>query len=136
MITYRNDKKISVEQFIQVLNKSTLGERRPIDDEPRLQTMLDNADILITAWEGEKLIGISRAVSDFSFCTYVSDLAVDQDYQKKGIGKRLLDETRIKSGGRGAFLLLAAPKAHNYYPHIGFKLSDRCYFLSEDTKLL
>ena len=71
------------------------------------------------------------SISDFSFCTYVSDLAVHLDYQKKGIGKVLLEETRKKSGGRGAFLLLAAPKAKDYYPHIGFELSDRCFFLPE-----
>lgn len=136
MITYKNDTKISVEQFIQILQDSTLGERRPINDIDRLKTMLDQADILITAWDNEKLVGISRAISDFSYCTYVSDLAVHQDYQKQGIGKRLLEETRIESGGKGAFLLLAAPKAHDYYPHIGFKLSDRCFFLTEDTKLL
>ena len=136
MITYNTDQKITVDQFIQILKKSTLGERRPVDDVQRLQTMLNHADILVTAWDGKKLIGISRAISDFAFCTYVSDLAVDEAYQKKGIGKRLLAETRKKSGGRGTFLLLAAPKAHNYYPHIGFKLSDRCFFLSEETKLL
>ncbi len=98
--------------------------------------MLEKADILITAWDGDKLVGISRAISDFAYCTYVSDLAVHQDYQRTGIGKKLLDETRIKSGNRGTFLLLAAPKAHEYYPKIGFELSTRCYFLPEEKKLI
>lgn len=136
MIEYRSERKITVEQFIQILIDSTLGERRPLQDIERLTTMLDRADILITAWDGDKLVGISRAISDFSYCTYVSDLAVHQQYQRMGIGKKLLDETRIKSGGKGAFLLLAAPKAHNYYPKIGFDLSTRCYILPEDRKLV
>ena len=135
MITYSSETRISLDQFIQILKDSTLGERRPITDLERMKRMLENADILITAWDDKILVGVSRAVSDFAYCTYVSDLAVHEQYQRLGIGKQLLNETRKKSGGRGTFLLLAAPKAHNYYPHIGFKLSDRCFFLSEDTKL-
>lgn len=136
MINYSSEQKITVEQFIQILKDSTLGERRPIQDIKRMSTMLEKADILITAWDGDKLVGISRAISDFAYCTYVSDLAVHQQYQRKGIGKKLLDKTRIKSGGRGSFLLLAAPKAHDYYPKIGFTLSNRCYLLPEDKKLI
>ena len=86
MIEYRSERKITVEQFIQILIDSTLGERRPLQDIERLTTMLDRADILITAWDGDKLVGISRAISDFSYCTYVSDLAVHQQYQRMGIG--------------------------------------------------
>lgn len=136
MVTFSAERKISVQEFILVLNESTLGERRPIDDIKRMQKMLDNANILITAWDNEKLIGISRAITDFAYCTYVSDLAVHVDYQKQGIGKKLIEETRAKSGGRGAFILLAAPKAHNYYPHIGFELSNRCFFLPENKELI
>lgn len=135
MIIYSADKKISVQEFILILNESTLGERRPVNDIKRMETMLDNASILITAWDNNKLIGVSRAISDLAYCTYVSDLAVHVDYQNQGIGKRLLEETRTKSGGKGAFILLAAPKARDYYPHIGFELSDRCFVLPETKKL-
>ena len=135
MINYCSEQKITVEQFIQILKDSTLAERRPITDIQRITTMLDNADIVITAWDGDKLVGISRAISDFAFCTYVSDLAVHQKYQRMGIGKKLLDETRKKSGEKGVFLLLAAPKAHDYYSRIGFDLSNRCYILPENKTL-
>ena len=120
MITYSSDRKITIDQFIQVLIDSTLAERRPIEDIARMTKLLQNATILITCWDGDKLVGISRAISDFAYCTYVSDLAVAVEYQHQGIGKRLLEETRFKAGGKGSFFLFAAPKAHNYYPHIGF----------------
>ena len=136
MINYSSERQITAEMFIQILKDSTLAERRPVGDLTRITTMLLNADILITAWDNEKLVGISRAISDFAFCTYVSDLAVHVNYQHKGIGKKLLDETRKKSGGKGAFFLFAAPKAHDYYPHIGFDLSNRCFTLPENRKLL
>lgn len=136
MIEYSSDKKISVDQFIQILLDSTLAERRPITDKERMSDMLNNASIIITAWDSDKLIGISRAISDFSYCTYVSDLAVAVKYQSQGIGKKLLEETRLKAGNRGSFFLFAAPKAHNYYPHIGFELSNRCFVLPNDKKLI
>lgn len=136
MITYSSDRKITIDQFIQVLIDSTLAERRPIEDIARMTKILQNATILITCWDGDKLVGISRAISDFAYCTYVSDLAVAVEYQHQGIGKRLLEETRFKAGGKGSFFLFAAPKAHNYYPHIGFELSNRCFVLPEDKKLV
>lgn len=93
MIEYRSDKKITEEEFIDVLKRSTLDRRRPVDDRGRIQAMLDHCNVLLTAWDGDLLVGVSRALSDFSFCCYLSDLAVDRNYQKKGIGKRLIEET-------------------------------------------
>jgi len=81
-ITYRSNIKISVDQFIDVLKRSTLAERRPVDDRDRIEKMLQHGNILITAWEADLLIGVSRALSDFSFCCYLSDLAVDEAFQK------------------------------------------------------
>lgn len=86
MIDYKVNEPISVKQFIELLNKTTLGARRPLEDEKRIAAMLHHADLLITAWDGEQLVGIARSVTDFAYCCYLSDLAVDEQYQKQGIG--------------------------------------------------
>lgn len=118
LITYQKDSKIQAEELAQVFQAS--GIRRPVHDLPRLQQMIDHADILLTAWAGEKLIGVARALTDYSYCCYLSDLAVDQDYQKNGIGKKLIQQLQEEIGEETALILLASPIAMNYYPHIGF----------------
>lgn len=127
MITYETNRPITALDFIGVLNRSTLGERRPVADPARIQTMLDHADILVTAWEHGLLVGVSRALSDFSFCCYLSDLAVDEGYQHRGIGKRLVELTHEVAGPQTMLILLAAPKAVDYYPKIGMKRHEACY---------
>ncbi len=127
MIHYKTKRKITPEEFIDVLNRSTLGERRPVEDDERMQQMLVSADVLITAWDGDTLVGVSRALSDFSFCTYLADLAVDERYQQQGIGKTLLELTHEVAGLHTNLILLAAPKAVDYYPKIGMKRSEVCY---------
>src|SRR6188768_2244768 len=114
-ITYRSNIKISADQFIDVLKRSTLAERRPVDERDRIEKMLQHGNIIITAWHGDVLIGVSRALSDFSFCCYLSDLAVDEAFQKQGIGKELIRLTHEVSGTNTTLILLAAPKAVNYY---------------------
>jgi predicted N-acetyltransferase YhbS len=98
-----------------------LGERRPVDDLDRLERMLRQADIIVTARAGEKLIGVSRAITDFAYCCYLSDLAVDVAHQRQGIGKQLIEETRRHAGDGAALILVAAPAAEGYYPKIGMK---------------
>lgn len=126
-VQYFNDRKITATQFIDVLKRSTLSERRPVHDETRIEKMLAHANILITAWSGDTLIGISRAWSDFSFCCYLSDLAVDVAHQKKGIGKELIRRTHEVSGTDATLILLAAPAAINYYPKIGMEQYVHCF---------
>ena len=118
-IRYEYDRTISEAEFIDVLKRSTLGERRPIDDPVCIKAMLDHADLLCTAWDGEKLVGIARSVTDFEYCCYLSDLAVDEAYQKQGIGRELIRLTQLRLGKRASIILLAAPKAEAYYPRIG-----------------
>lgn len=118
-ITYTDEKNLSPEEFIDVLNRSTLGERRPVDDVERIKTMIANADIMLCARDGGKLVGISRAITDFSYCCYLSDLAVDTAYQKSGIGKELVYRTRDIAGDRAKFFLMSVPEAMAYYEHIG-----------------
>ncbi|HEV8513819.1 MAG TPA: GNAT family N-acetyltransferase [Cyclobacteriaceae bacterium] len=129
-IIYHTDRKISVEQFIDLLVRSTLGERRPIQDKAKIEMMLTHGNILITAWHGDLLVGISRALSDFSFCCYLSDLAVDEAYQHKGIGKELIRLTHQVAGEKDTTLiLLAAPKAAGYYPKIGLDRNTDCFII-------
>jgi len=132
-ISYQRDRKISASEFIDVLRRSTLDRRRPVDDEPRIQRMLDGANILITAWSGELLVGVSRALSDFSYCCYLSDLAVDSAFQRQGIGKRLIEETHRVSGEQTTLILLAAPAAATYYPHIGMERCTECFLIARDS---
>jgi GNAT superfamily N-acetyltransferase len=128
-VVYRSDVKITTEQFIDVLKRSTLGERRPIHDRAKMEGMIKHGNIFVTAWIGEKLVGVSRALSDFSHCCYLADLAVDEAYQKQGIGKRLINETHTVSGLHTSLILLAAPKAANYYPKIGMERFTDCFLI-------
>jgi len=104
-VIYRSNVKISAEEFIDLLKRSTLDARRPVEYKERIQKMLDHGNVLITAWSDNKLVGVSRALSDFSFCCYLSDLAVDESFQKQGIGKKLIDETH-KVAGHETMLIL------------------------------
>ena len=128
-VAYRSEAKISADDFIDLLKRSTLAERRPVSDHARIQKMLDHADVLITAWAGGELVGISRAITDFSFCCYLSDLAVDQKYQHQGIGKHLVELTHQAAGDQTTLVLLAAPAATEYYPKIGLKQFQYCFLV-------
>lgn len=129
-IRYQIENEITLLEFVSLLNRSTLGERRPIDDEDRLKAMLKHANLIVTARDGKLLVGVSRSLSDFSFCTYLSDLAVDEAYQNKGIGKELIRETK-KAAPLAKLILLSAPKAIEYYPKIGMTRHEHCYILEE-----
>ena len=120
MIHYKINEPISVKQFIELLNKTTLGSRRPLDDEARVAMMLHHTDLLVTAWDEEQLVGVARSVTDFAYCCYLSDLAVDEQYQKQGIGQQLIKYSKQALHPQAKIVLLAAPQAVEYYPHIGF----------------
>jgi GNAT superfamily N-acetyltransferase len=119
-IRYETSRQISGDEFIDLLKRSTLAERRPVDNQTCIQAMLQHSNLLCTAWDGEKLVGIARSVTDFEYCCYLSDLAVDEKYQKQGIGKELIKLTQSKLGSQAKLILLSAPKAEAYYPKIGF----------------
>jgi predicted N-acetyltransferase YhbS len=120
-ILFALEPDLLAKDFRAVLLSSTLAERRPADDLPRLESMLRNADIVVTARDDGRLIGISRAITDFSYCCYLSDLAVDVAYQRQGIGKRLIAETHDAAGKMTTLILVAAPAAESYYPKIGMQ---------------
>jgi predicted N-acetyltransferase YhbS len=121
MITYRTGQDLDLDQVIELYRASTLGERRPVDDRGRMGAMLAHATLVVTAWDGGLLAGIARSFSDFAYCTYLADLAVRASHQRCGIGKELIRHTRAEAGPAAYLTLLAAPKAVDYYPRIGFR---------------
>jgi len=119
-IIYQNEPELDYKEFKSVLVNSTLGERRPVADNERLKKMCHYANIIITARIKGKLIGVARSLTDYAFCTYLSDLAVNVNYQHMGIGKKLVEKT-FEETGYANLILLAAPNAITYYPKIGLE---------------
>ena len=128
-ITYRLEPNLDTAEFIDVLVRSTLSERRPINRPDVVRGMLAHADLIVTARADELLVGVSRAITDYSYCTYLSDLAVDQTCQGRGIGRELIRRTHEAAGTRTTLILLAAPKARTYYPHIGMEPHDSAWII-------
>lgn len=127
-IIYHRESHLHAEEFVDILNRSTLAARRPVDQLPTIEGMLRNADIIITARTSDGLlVGVSRAITDYHFCTYLSDLAVDEAYQRQGIGRRLIEETHQRAGLHTRLILLSAPAAQSYYPHIGMQPHPSCW---------
>jgi predicted N-acetyltransferase YhbS len=133
MISYQLEPDLPADEYIDVLVRSTLSERRPVDDEATIEGMLVNAAIILTARSDGRLVGVSRAITDYSYCTYLSDLAVDQDFQRQGIGKELIRRTHEAAGLNTTLILLSAPKAVTYYGHIGMTKHDSCWIIPRQT---
>jgi GNAT superfamily N-acetyltransferase len=132
-ITYRTGNDLGIDAVIELYRASTLGERRPVDDRERITAMLKNADLVVTAWDGDQPVGIARALTDHVYCTYLSDLAVRVSHQRQGIGKELIERVR-KAAPDALLILLSAPKAVDYYPHIGLTRHPSAWILRpEDT---
>jgi N-acetylglutamate synthase-like GNAT family acetyltransferase len=127
VITYKVNARIEPHQLADVFKAS--GIRRPIDDLNRMKKMLDNSNLLVTAWDGEKLIGVARAFADYAYSCYLSDLAVDKDYQDNGIGQDLVNEIQKQIGDESNLLLLASPEVIEYYPKLGFERADNAYII-------
>lgn len=134
-LQYRTGNDLDLDVVIGLYRASTLGERRPVDDPARMAAMLQHANLVVTAWEENLLVGIARSFSDFSYCTYLADLAVRQSHQRRGIGRELIRRTR-ELGGLANLILLAAPKAVEYYPRIGFTHHPQAWMLSPQAPLL
>jgi GNAT superfamily N-acetyltransferase len=128
-VVYQLEPRLEAREFIDVLVRSTLAERRPVGDAALIRAMLDGADVILTARSEGLLVGVSRAVTDFAYCTYLSDLAVDQAHQRRGIGRELIRRTHEAAGLHTNLILLAAPKARTYYPHIGMIPHDSCWVI-------
>jgi len=134
MIDYRTGTDLELDQVIELYIASTLGERRPIDDRERFATMIRNGNLIITAWDGDLLVGISRSVTDWAWMTYLADLAVRASHQRQGIGKELMRRTQ-EAAPQAKLLLLAAPAAREYYPHVGFTHMPHAWWLLPEDRI-
>ena len=134
-IEYKINEPISTDQFIELLTNSTLGERRPVDDRDCMEGMISNSNLIVSAWDGENLVGISRCMTDFHYACYLSDLAVNEIYQKSGVGKELQRLTQNQLGPKCKLILIAAPAANSYYEHIGFTNNERCWVLERGSSV-
>lgn len=129
-IVYAVEPHLGADDFIDILRRSTLAARRPVDDPAVIAGMLAHAGVIVTARTPDRrLVGVSRAITDFSYCTYLSDLAVDVAYQRRGIGRELIRQTHAAAGSGTMLMLLAAPQAEAYYPHIGMRPHHSCWVL-------
>ncbi len=130
-ISYKTDILPATAQIIELYEASSLP--RPTHDTERIAAMYKNSDLIVTAWDGENLVGVSRTITDWVWSSYLADLAVNPNYKKSGIGKKLIEITREKVGEQSMVLLLSVPTAMEYYPKVGFKKEDRG-FLIERSK--
>jgi ribosomal protein S18 acetylase RimI-like enzyme len=131
-IRYQLGNELDLDRVIELYHASTLGERRPVDSRECMAQMLREADLVVTAWEGDNLVGISRTLTDHCYVAYLADLAVRVSHQRRGIGKELVRLTRRELGDRAFIVLLAAPAAAEYYPKIGFTRHDQAWVLTPD----
>lgn len=127
-LTFAIENNLGANEFIDILKRSTLAERRPVKERARIETMVKNADLIVTARDGAgRLVGVSRCLTDFSFCCYCSDLAVDAACQGQGIGARLIEESKRAGGDQAHFFLLSAPAAVGFYEKIGMTRHPACF---------
>ena len=127
VISYKINAKIEPHQLAKLFKDS--GLRRPVDDLNRLKKMIDNADLLVTAWDGEKIVGVARGLTDQSYSCYLCDLAVDKEYQNKGIGHDLINQVEQYIGEECSLVLLSPTEAMEYYPKLGFEKTDNAFII-------
>jgi GNAT superfamily N-acetyltransferase len=128
MIDYKLTPDLDLDLAIELYVASTLGERRPVGDRQRMEAMFRHANLIVTAWDGDLLVGVARSISDFVWYTYLSDLAVRVSHQRQGIGKELMRLTQA-AAPQASLLLLAAPRAADYYRHVGFTQAPNAWVL-------
>ena len=130
-IQFKVNAKVSATGVIEVFKSS--GINHPVDDAAKVQAMLDNSNLIITAWEGDNLIGIARSVTDYNYCCYLADLAVKKEHQKSGIGKTLIELTQNASGENTMLVLLSNGPAMEYYPKEGFDKSEHGFIITRHS---
>jgi ribosomal protein S18 acetylase RimI-like enzyme len=135
-LQFQLEPELSSAEFVDVLQRSTLAQRRPVDDAVVVAGMLRCADLIVTARASSGLlVGVARSITDFHYCTYLSDLAVDESFQRRGIGKRLIELTHKTAGLTTTLILLSAPAAATYYPHIGLTQHQSCWIIKCNSTL-
>ena len=131
IITYKLDVIPATEIIVDLYNSS--GINRPTTDYRRISQMYANSNLIVTAWEEYKLVGISRSLTDFFYCCYLSDLAVREEYKCQGIGRKMIEITKDIVGGQTMLLLLAAPSAMEYYPQVGFEKVENGFIIKRTS---
>ena len=129
MIHYTTEKSVDIEQVIHLYKQSFIELKRPIENKHKMQSLIDHANVVISAWDDTTLVGICRGFSDFNFVTYISDLAVLKEYQNQGIGKELLGKVRAFTDHSTRLVLLSNVSANTYYENLGFSRHDRAWVL-------
>lgn len=127
-IEYSLDKRPTADQVIDLYDNA--GLPRPTKDKERIQKMFDNSNLIITAWDKDLLVGLSRSITDWVWACYLSDLAVRQEYKKEGIGRQLIKLTKEKVGDQSMVLLLSVPAAMGYYPKVGFEKQESSFIIN------
>jgi len=130
-ITYKSDVMPATEVIVDLYNSA--GLNRPTTDYRRISQMYVNSNLIVTAWDEDELVGISRSLTDFSYCCYLSDLAVREGYKRKGIGRRMIEITKEVVGGQTMLLLLAAPSAMEYYPKVGLEKVENGFIIKRTS---
>ena len=131
MIKYLKNVDLNLEDIILVFEKSSIN--RPIGNKNRIKSMFDNSNLVISAWDQDKLVGLCRALTDFSYCCYLSDLAVDMDYQRQGIGKTMIDLVKKEISDEVALILLSAPSSMSFYPKVGFRKIENGFIINREN---
>ncbi|MBE9552041.1 MAG: GNAT family N-acetyltransferase [Proteobacteria bacterium] len=127
-VIWNIENDLGTDEFIDVLLRSGLAARRPVDERERVATMLENSNLIVTARDTDGLlIGVSRCITDYAYCCYCSDLAVDRKWQGQGMGRELVRRSREAAGDGATFLLLSAPGVEDYYRQTGFEKFETCY---------
>ncbi len=126
-ITIQREASLAAPEFLDLLRRSGLDERRPVDDPGRIAAMVANANLIITARDGGQLVGVARSATDFAYFCYCSDLAVDRDSQGEGVGRQLLAATKAELHPQATLYLISAPGAVSFYEHVGMTRHDRCF---------
>ena len=135
-ITYRIGNDLDLDEVIELLKATSLGVRRPVDNRETIARMIRHGNLTVTAWDGPLMVGIARSLTDFSFVAYLSDLAVRESHQRRGIGRELIRITRGELGPAAKLVLLSAPAAVDYYPQLGFTKHPSAWTLDADEPLL
>ncbi len=129
MICYRLGNDLNLDDVTDLYRASALGKRRPVDDRRRMAEMLRSANLVVTAWEGQLLVGVARSLTDHAYVTYLCDLVVRASHQRQGIGKELIRITQRAGGPQTRIAALSAPAVADYFPHIGFVQHDSAWTL-------
>lgn len=128
MLSWNIENDLPTDEFVDLLLRSGLAARRPVDESERIATMLENSNLVVTARGADRtLIGVSRCLTDYAYVCYCSDLAVDRKWQRQGVGRELIRRSREAAGNGATFLLLSAPGVEEYYLHNGFEKFESCY---------